>query len=130
MHSNGIAGEESSEGAHGLCVVHTQALRETAAEVLLIWGAAWEVERLIWLAVKKPAGRALVAEAQGRGRRRCSPLGLLTPSMVRRVMKFVVIHPGVPCATALEAPLHDPSPVSGAAAAAAAGVAPEVAEDT
>ena len=107
--------------ATGHCMDHTPALREKAAELLLMWGAAWDIERLIWLAVKRPVqglqglrGQGPVGHAFNRSRVRggvdggggggrgeepeqvgpCSALGLLTPSMVRRVMKYVLMHPG------------------------------------
>ena len=117
--------------ATGQCMDHTPALREKAAELLLMWGAAWDIERLIWLAVKRPVqglrGQGPVGHAFNRSRVRgggdggggggrggepeqvgedgktaaarvgagsCSALGLLTPSMVRRVMKYVLMHPG------------------------------------
>ena len=81
---SGMLVEFEGKSPVGHCCIHSEPVREVAAELLLTWGYAWEVERLLWLAVKKP-----VPADHGGGR-----LGLLTPSMVRCVMKFVVMQGG------------------------------------
>jgi hypothetical protein len=59
-----------------------RALRQSAADVLLAVGAAWEVERLIWLAVTKNANNP------------DCPLSSLHPDVVREVMRWYIMLGG------------------------------------
>ena len=52
---SGLKQEKGSTRAIGQCMVHTEEVREVAAELLLTWGAAWEIERLLWLTIRNPA---------------------------------------------------------------------------
>lgn len=72
-------------------------VREKAAELLLTLGDAWEIERLLWLGVRKPncAGDQGAASSSSP-----PPMALLTPSMIRRVMKFFILSGGLPASQA------------------------------
>jgi len=79
-------------------MVHMEEVREVAAELLLSWGKSWEIERLIWLTIRKPSRARALNEGGVWG----GGMGLLTPSMVRRVMKFVVMGAGKSGAMSVE----------------------------
>jgi len=85
-------------------------VRETAAELLLIWNQGWEVERLLWLAVCKGEATQLhkVAKVMGsdaaaassdvscyRQQQRQCHMNMLQPSMIRRIMKHFVLLGGL-----------------------------------
>jgi len=97
VHS-GMKQENGSAHATGRCMVHTEEVREVAAELLLSWGKSWEIERLIWLTIRKPSRARALNEGGVWG----GGMGLLTPSMVRRVMKFVVMGAGKSGAMSVE----------------------------
>ena len=68
-----------------------------AAELLLTLGVAWETERLLWLGGK----HLCCSEEQGaQGTRALAPMAMLTPSMIRRVMKFFIMRGGLPASRA------------------------------
>ena len=96
----GMRVHEGGLGIRGLCCEHSRHTREVAAELLLTWGYAWEIERLIWVAIKKPLARkpadtaaapdtmSLMAASKPAV---SGHIGMLTPSMVRRVMILLVM---------------------------------------
>ena len=72
-------------------------VREMAAELLLTLGVAWETERLLWLGGKQ----LCCSKEQGaQGARALTPMAMLTPSMIRRVMKFFIMSGGLPASRA------------------------------